>query len=96
MPKKRLPREIWFQTRIFVWERDKKRCTHCNRLVSINECNIDHIVSGKRGSNNINNLRTLCKKCHVLRADFRHRGMVANALKQGIIPPNWRELVWED
>jgi hypothetical protein len=33
---------------------------------------------------------------HVLRADHRHRGMVANALKLGIIPPNWRELVWGD
>jgi hypothetical protein len=31
----------------------------------------------------------------VLRADLRHRGMIAKALKDGIIPPKWRELVWE-
>ena len=37
----------------------------------------------------------LCRRCHVLRADKRHRGMIANALRDGIIPPNWRELVWE-
>jgi hypothetical protein len=28
--------------------------------------------------------------------DPRHRGMIANALKLSIIPPNWRELVWEE
>ena len=24
-----------------------------------------------------------------------HRGMIAGAVKAGVIPPNWRELVWE-
>jgi 5-methylcytosine-specific restriction endonuclease McrA len=57
---------------------------------------IDHIISGKGGSNADSNLRVLCRRCHVLRADRRHRGMIAPALRAGIIPPNWRELVWED
>jgi hypothetical protein len=46
-------------------------------------------------NNKFSNLRTLCRRCHVLRADMRHRGMVAAALRDGIIPWNWRELVWE-
>jgi hypothetical protein len=33
---------------------------------------------------------------HTFRADPRHRGMIANALRLGIIPPNWRELVSDD
>jgi len=40
-------------------------------------------------------LRTLCRRCHVLRKDMRHRGMIASALRDGIIPPDWRGLVWE-
>jgi 5-methylcytosine-specific restriction endonuclease McrA len=78
-----------------VWLRDGRRCTHCNLPVEFKKCHIDHVQSGKRGSNGMRNLRTLCRRCHVLRADNRHRGMVAAALRDGIIPPNWRELVWE-
>jgi 5-methylcytosine-specific restriction enzyme A len=32
----------------------------------------------------------------VLRADRSHQGMIAAALRDGIIPANWRELVWDD
>jgi hypothetical protein len=46
-------------------------------VVGIDECHIDHIQSGKRGSNEMPNLRTLCRRCHVLRADHRHQGMIA-------------------
>lgn len=96
MPRKRLSRELWREKRELVWERDGRACTHCGLPVALNKCHIDHIRSGKLGTNKFSNLRTLCRRCHVLRADFRHRGMIANALKDGIIPPNWRELVWED
>jgi hypothetical protein len=64
--------------------------------VPLNEAHIDHIRSGKTGTNEFKNLRTLCRRCHVLRADARHRGMIAQALKDGVIPANWRELIWED
>lgn len=56
---------------------------------------IDHIQSDKNATNTDENLRLLCRRCHMLRSDFRHRGMIAQALKDEIIPPNWRELVWE-
>lgn len=96
MPKKRPPKEVWNELRVIVWERDGKECVHCHTSVSLEECNIDHIRSGKLGTNELSNLRTLCRRCHVLRVDNRHRGMVAKALKDGVIPPDWRELVWED
>lgn len=96
MPKKRPPREVWNQLRLIVWNRDNHQCIRCGVIIAIDECHIDHIQSGKTGSNSIKNLRTLCRRCHVLRTDFRHRGMIAKALKDGIIPDNWRELVWED
>jgi len=57
---------------------------------------IDHIISGKHGTNDDGNLRVLCRRCHILRADRRHRGMIAAALRDGIIPPTWRALVWDD
>lgn len=96
MPKKRQPRDIWHVTRERIWIRDGCKCVKCSIPLLLNECHIDHIKSGKLGTNHDSNLRTLCRRCHVLRADHRHRGMVANALKKGIIPPDWRELVWWD
>ena len=95
MPRKRMSREIWDAQRKRAWKRDAGHCTHCGEPVDLDKCHIDHVRSGKFGTNELRNLRTLCRRCHVLRADFRHRGMIASALRDGIIPPNWRELVWE-
>ena len=95
-PKHRLPKEVWYKKREEIWERDERRCVRCKEPVELEKCHIDHIKSGKLAGNEKANLRTLCRRCHVLRADKRHRGMIAKALKDGIIPPNWRELVWDE
>ena len=95
MPKTRPPRQVWRSIRIAIWNRDRRQCIRCRRLLTIKEAHIDHVRSGKLADNRFRNLRTLCRRCHVLRADFRHRGMIASALRDEIIPPNWRELVWE-
>jgi 5-methylcytosine-specific restriction protein A len=95
MPRKRQPREVWAKTRKKVFARDGGKCTHCQIELTIETCHIDHVQSGKHGTNELSNLRTLCRRCHVLRADFRHRGMIANALRDGVIPPDWRSHVWE-
>jgi 5-methylcytosine-specific restriction endonuclease McrA len=96
VPKSRQPRDVWYETRRRVWERDAGLCQHCSQPVALETCHIDHIRSGKLATNCMDNLRVLCRRCHVLRADKRHRGMMSSALRDGIIPPNWRELVWED
>lgn len=95
MPKHRPPREVWAAIRHQVWERDGRKCVRCGAPLTLKEAHIDHIKSGKLADNSLSNLRTLCRRCHVLRRDNRHRGMIAKALEDGIIPPNWRELVWE-
>ena len=97
MPKQRLPREVWNEVRRAVWERDQGVCQYPSgpHPVALAEAHIDHVLSGKRGTNQLSNLRTLCRLHHVLRADHRHRGMIAQALRDGVIPANWRELVWE-
>jgi 5-methylcytosine-specific restriction enzyme A len=96
MPRHRPPREVWTEIRRKVWQRDNGECVRCHAELALDECHIDHIRSGKLADNGLANLRTLCRRCHVLRADMRHQGMIASALRDGVIPPNWRELVWED
>jgi len=97
MPKSRQPHEIWLATRERIWKRDGGLCQYPygKHPVTLDECHTDHIKSGKRGSNADDNLRTLCRYHHVLRICPRHRGMIAKALKDGVIPTNWRDLVWE-
>jgi 5-methylcytosine-specific restriction enzyme A len=95
MPRTRPPRELWSRLRRMTWRRDQERCVRCRKNLRLREAHIDHILSGRLATNRLQNLRTLCRRCHVLRADPRHRGMIASALKDEIIPPNWRELTWE-
>ncbi len=95
MPRRRQPREIWRVTRLKVWQRDNGKCQHCKEDVALDKCHVDHIQSGKNGTNHLSNLRTLCPVCHALRADHRHKGMFAKMLRNGLLPKNWRDLVWE-
>jgi 5-methylcytosine-specific restriction endonuclease McrA len=76
--------------------RDGWQCVRCHAPVSETTAHIDHIKSGKRGTNAMSNLRALCRPCHVLRLDQRHRGMIANALRDGLIGPDWREHLWDE
>lgn len=102
MPRRRQPRELWIQTRRRVWERDAGRCQgpYCRELgpwsLALEVAHIDHRRSGKLATNADENLRVLCRRCHALRADHRHRGLISRALRDGIIPPDWRRLVWDD
>jgi len=64
--------------------------------IPLNAAHIDHIQPlSKAGGSQLENLRVLCRRCHVLRAGHEHQGMIAQALRDGIIPPDWRGLVWE-
>lgn len=91
----------WRELRKETWLRDGKKCVQCiaegrpDPGVSLRQCHTDHVVPlSKGGSNKLENLRTLCRHHHVLRQDASHRGMMAKALQDGVIPPDWRKLVW--
>lgn len=98
---RRPERRRWLLLREQAWQRDSGRCQgpYCRGAASLSliEVHIDHIVPLRYGGNNtLTNLRTLCRRCHVLRANTAHRGMIAAALRDEIIPPNWRGLTWEE
>lgn len=98
---RRLPRPIWHIVRERVWARDEGYCQgpYCRDAapIPLEQAHIDHRRPLMRGgANSLDNLRTLCRRCHVLRADNAHRGMIAAALRDGIIPADWRALVWDD
>jgi 5-methylcytosine-specific restriction protein A len=95
MPRKRQPKEIWQVTRLKVLERDDYKCVRCGKVLLVSTAHVDHIKSGKLGTNELTNLRTLCRICHATRADHRHQGLTAKLVRSGELPPNWRELVWE-
>jgi 5-methylcytosine-specific restriction endonuclease McrA len=102
MRRRRQPRAIWQQTRQRIWQRDNGRCQgpYCHektaRSIPLKKAHIDHVLELSCGGTNADsNLRVLCRRCHVLRASHAHQGMVLNALRDGIIPVNWRSLVWE-
>lgn len=100
VPKHRPPKEVWQEIRRKVWERDGGRCRgpYCQGAppLPLNQCHIDHIRSGKLADNSLSNLRVLCRRCHVLRLDSRHRGMIAAALRDGVIPADWRFFTWDE
>lgn len=98
---RRPSRELWRTIRRQVWERDGGHCQgpYCYDAppISLQAAHIDHKTPLTRGgTNDLVNLRVLCQRCHVLRADHAHQGMIAAALRDGVVPPNWRALVWED
>lgn len=97
MPKKRTPFETWYTNiRPIIWKRDGGRCVKCGMVISLEKCHIDHIISGIKGSNKLSNLRTLCPKCHVLRSDNHHRGMIKSAIRKNLITADWRKFIWEE
>ncbi|MGE7934596.1 HNH endonuclease [Viridibacillus arvi] len=97
MPKKRSPSETWYKNiRPIIWKRDGEKCVNCSTCISLSECHIDHILSGLKGSNKFSNLRTLCPRCHVLRSDNNHRGMIQSALGKNLIVADWRKFVWDE
>lgn len=101
MRRRHPPAEVWRAIhRPEVWERDGGHCTgpYCigQPPIPLALAHIDHILPvSKGGGSQSENLRTLCRRCHVLRAGREHQGMIAAALRDGIIPPDWRVLVWE-
>ena len=48
-----------------VWERDKKRCTHCGNVVAWYALELhEHLWRGRGGEVSVENGVTLCSDCH--------------------------------
>jgi hypothetical protein len=53
------------EKRIEILDKFNKKCDCCQKLISINKFQIDHIKPlGAGGDNNDDNLQALCKDCH--------------------------------
>ena len=69
-------RSIPLRTRLLVLERDKFRCVYCGRSPALNHgisLHIDHIYPfSKGGSNEIDNLQTLCNECNLGKGNLYH------------------------
>ena len=80
-----------------VWERDGKQCVRCNHeLPDFRDSRTDAIRTLTAGEADHENLRTLCVACYVLRGTAR-RWRTANIgmmISTGVLPANWRELIW--
>ncbi len=56
--------------RIDVFKRDNYKCLICGTGKEKTSLHIDHIIPiSKRGTNNIENLQTLCAECNISKAD---------------------------
>lgn len=105
---KRQPLEIWKHTRAAVYKQSGGLCESpenaspkkagvCMREVDYDKAHIDHIRPLSSGGNNhISNLRTLCPVCHALREDRKHKAMQDRMNKNGLLPDNYKSLIWDD
>ena len=68
------PRDPSLRLRFLVMRRDHFKCVLCGRTPATDpttELHIDHIVAwSKHGRTEINNLRTLCSRCNLGKADL--------------------------
>lgn len=78
-----------------VLARDGHVCVRCGAALDSSTARVDR-VSKLESDKKPSNLRTLCAPCYVLRLIPGREGLRAQALADGIIPPDWRSLVWDD
>lgn len=67
----------WLRQQVFM--RDGYRCQDCGEMVGIapGDAHCDHIIErDKGGPDAIDNLRTLCPRCHGRKTRMEHRGGV--------------------
>ena len=60
---RRTPNRAWERIRRRVFERDEHRCKRCGRAGRLEAHHVVSLAAG--GTNDISNLRTLCRGCHI-------------------------------
>ena len=69
----------FWNTREYIFYRDKYTCQHCKGRSKDNVLNVHHIQSRKTGGDSPANLITLCETCHKL----HHQGKIKLQIKRG-------------
>ena len=57
------PTRAWERIRKRVFERDKRRCRECGAAGRLEAHHMLSLAEG--GTNDLSNLRTLCRNCHI-------------------------------
>ena len=78
-------KEISQRVRIQVLDRDNSTCQLCGATIKDGvKLHVDHIVPiSKGGTNDMDNLQTLCDKCNLGKGDFTDLNMVKRRLEDG-------------
>lgn len=68
--------------KVYIYNRDNKACYFCKKPLELNQITLDHYLpKSKRGTRDVFNLVTCCKKC--------------NKLKSNKIPENYKDIILE-
>ena len=78
-----------------VHERDGRRCRRCHEPVAYGAAEFDLIDQSPTAPWSVSNMLVLCRRCSVLRL-ANGTGRIATALRDEVIPADWRPLVWDD
>lgn len=78
-------KQISSRLRVQVLDRDNSTCQLCGATLKDGiKLHVDHIIPvSKGGTNEINNLQTLCESCNLGKGDFTDLNMVKNKLEEG-------------
>jgi 5-methylcytosine-specific restriction endonuclease McrA len=77
-----------------VYNRDGWHCRKCNKNSELHPHHV--IFRSAGGSDDLNNLLTLCAKCHAGIHDGRLRLEVVQKLKDNLIVKFWKLKGWKD
>lgn len=89
MPKQSLPAPL----RKAVYNRDEWKCRHCGNRQMLDPHHVQHRSAG--GEHAMNNLLTLCRKCHDDEHDGRLVIEVVEVLPTDLVVKFWRQKGWK-
>jgi 5-methylcytosine-specific restriction endonuclease McrA len=88
--KDRQLKEIWQMTRKKIIKHEQSTRLRYKAKINESSAQLDQIITRKLGTHKSENLRTLRGRCHLLGNVPRHRRMMVEALKNGVLCPDWR------
>jgi len=84
---------IYDRNKNLMYERDDWKCRNCNRRNGLHPHHV--IYQGQQGSDDLNNLLTLCAWCHRAVHDGLLRVDIIEQTKNDIVVTFWRQRGWK-